>query len=57
MSNVLMNKAMLSKNKLEIRLNKIIKDFELKTKTLILLDVEENKLTLGIAVDIDESTF
>lgn len=57
MSNVLMNKAMLSKNKLEIRLNKIIKDFELKTKTLILLDVKENKLTLGIAVDIDESTF
>jgi hypothetical protein len=57
MSNVLIDKAIPVKNKLEIRLNKIIKDFELKTKTLILLDVKENKLTLGIAVDLDKSTF
>lgn len=56
MSEILMNKAFKASTKLEIKLQRIIKDFEYKTKTIVLLDVKVNKVKRGIAVDIDKST-
>jgi len=56
MSNILMNKAIKSGKELEDKIEKIITDFESKTKTIVLLDVKENKLKIGLAVDIDKST-
>lgn len=56
MTNILMNKAIKSGKKLEDKIQEIIRDFEDKTKTIVLLDVKENKLKIGLVVDIDEST-
>lgn len=51
----LIDKALKESAKLEFKMQKIIKDFEIKTKTIVLLNVKENKLKIGIAVDIDKS--
>ena len=41
-----MNKAIKSGKELEDKIEKIITDFESKTKTIVLLDVKENKLKI-----------
>jgi hypothetical protein len=56
MSNILMNKTIKSSKKLEHKIQKIITDFEAKTKTIVLLDIKGNKLKIGLAVNIDKST-
>lgn len=50
-----MNKAIESGKKLEDKIQKIITD-ESKTKTIVFLDIKENKFKIGLEVDIDKST-
>jgi hypothetical protein len=41
---------------LETKIQKIIDDFELKTNTKIILDVKNDKVEIGLAIDVDKST-